>query len=347
MNVWNRSLLSTLACVAVGLGACGGEGGDGSLSGVPAVDSPEDPFEEGKMDSPIPDREDLSTLDSLGSSGPSPVAEASGLALRRAPGETELIVIGDRDHVVAVASLHDGEDLSGLVFEHHDVSELFPEASGSQWEAVDVDGEGRLFLLEEQPGAVHVLSSDLSTRLHTIDLDVSDSVLENDWEEEPNSRGEGLVLGKGGHLIVLKEKRPSLIVEFGPEHDEPLGYWRADRGDGAAVDFPLPAGEFSRFVPLAIWQFRSKVRDLLTDMSELAVGPDGYLHVLSGDARVLARISDDLDPEDSSKLSIDLAWKVPKAVANPEGLVVLRPFEFLIASDDKGSENLFHFWAKD
>jgi hypothetical protein len=332
--------------MAVALGACGGEGGD-SLSGVPAVDSPEDPFDEGKTDSPIPARENLSTLDSLGSSGPSPVAEASGLALRRDPEGTELIVIGDRDHVVATASLDDEADLSSLVFDHHDVSELFPGASGSQWEAVDVDREGRLFLLEEQPGTVHVLSPDLSALLHTIELDVSDTVLSNDWEAEPNSRGEGLVLGLGGHLIVLKEKRPSLIVEFGPEDDEPLGYWRADREDGAAVDFPLPPGEFSRFVPLAIWQFRSKVRDLLTDMSELAVGPDGYLHVLSGDARVLARISDDLDPEDSSKLSIDLAWKVPKAVSNPEGLVVLRPFEFLIASDDGGSENLFHFWAKE
>lgn len=299
------------------------------------------------MDSPIPDRDDLSTLESSDSGGPSPVAEASGLALRRGLEGTELIVIGDRDHVVAVASLDDGADVESLVFENYDVSELFPEASSSQWEAVDVDREGRLFLLEEEPGAVHVLSSDLTQRLHTIDLDVSDTELSNDWEEEPNSRGEGLVLSEGGHLIVLKEKRPSLIVEFGPQGEEPLGYWRANREGGGAVDFPLPAGEFSRFVPLAIWQFRSKVRDLLSDMSELAVGPDGYLHVLSGDDRVLARISDDLDPEDDSKLSIDLAWKVPKAVSNPEGLAVLRPFEFVIVSDDKGTENLFHLWAED
>lgn len=179
----------------------------------------------GKRDS-VPDRSDLSPLDAV-ADGYAPVAEASGLTLRSVEEGAELLVVGDREWVVATATLSAARDPSKLEFLRHDVSALFPAAgAASQWEAVDVDAEGRVFVLEERPGAVHVLTRGLDARVHTIELDLPGGKgwcgdLQDDWDDEPNSRGEGLVLGDGGHLLVLKEKHPSLIVEFGPPGDDP------------------------------------------------------------------------------------------------------------------------------
>ena len=353
MPLRSRSLLSRCCLIAltVSFAACGGKAQepDTEAAGDPASAPPTG----GKFDSAVPDRDDLETLDALGWDGFAPIAEASGLAVRRGMDVDELIAIGDSDRVVAVAPFFDDDlDPAWLSFTRHDVAWLFPEAEGTaaQWEAVTVDAAGNVFVLEEFPGAVHVLSPTLDTRLHTIYLEVPGGSgwrddLKKDWEDEPNSRGEGLVLSASGHLLVLKEKRPSLIVEFGPPWDAPVGFDHTARLAGEAIEFSLPDGHESVFVPLARWEFKSKVRDLITDMSELTVGPDGFLYVVSGEARVLARILGDLDPDDDSKLTIDLAWKVPKRVENPEGLVSVSPFAFLIASDQQGDENLFYLSA--
>ncbi len=334
-----------LVCLA----ACGG-----TASQDTASPEGEDPnvFEDGKADS-VPSASKLDTLSSFGDDAPIPLGEVSGLAARRSETRAELLAIGDAEWVVAVASLPEDAEPSNLAFVRHDVSSLFPASttSPSQWEAIDVDAEGKVFVLDEQPGAVHVLSPGLDERLHTFELDVAEREgfedLADDWEQEPNSRGEGLVLGLGGHLLVLKEKRASLIVEFGPPDDPPLGYWRTDHDVRSSLPFALPPGETSRVVPLAVWEFRGKVRDLLPDMSDLSVGPDGFLYVVSGEARVIARIDGDLDPDDDSKLSVDKAWKVPKRAENPEGLVVLGSKDFFVASDQGSGDTLFRLVADD
>ena len=33
-----------------------------------------------------------------------------------------------------------------------------------------------------------------------------------------------MILMKKGHVLVLKEKQPSMLIEFGPEGDAPMGY---------------------------------------------------------------------------------------------------------------------------
>jgi len=334
------------------LAACGGTASEDASSSDPEQGDTGS-FEDGKLDS-VPSASKLDTLSSVGNDAAIPLAEVSGLALRRADEGAELLAVGDAEWVVAVASLSEDADPSDLAFARHDVSALFAAsgASPSQWEAIDVDAEGNVFVLEEQPGAVHVLSRGLDERLHTFEFDLSGGEgwledLADDWAEEPNSRGEGLVLGLGGHLLVLKEKRASLIVEFGPPDDPPLGYWRDDHELRRSLPFPLPSGDSSRVVPLAVWEFRGKVRDLLPDMSDLAVGPDGFLYAVSGEARVLARIDGDLDPDDDAKISVDVAWKVPKRAQNPEGLVVLGTKDFFVASDQGTGDTLFRLVADD
>jgi hypothetical protein len=341
-----------LVPLLVSLAACGGTASEDSSSSAPEQGGPSS-FEDGKVDS-VPSASKLDTLSSVGHDGVVPLAEVSGLALRSSDTGAELLAIGDVEWVVAVAPLPEAADPSDLAFVRHDVSALFDSSgtSPSQWEAIDVDAEGKVFVLEERPGAVHVLSRGLDERLHTFELDVSggDGWIEDlaeDWADEPNSRGEGLVLGLGGHLLVLKEKRASLIVEFGPPDDPALGYRRDDHDLRSSLPFPLPSGHRSRVVPLAVWEFRGKVRDLLPDMSDLAIGPDGSLFVVSGEARVLARIDGDLDPDDDSKISVDVAWKVPKRAKNPEGLVVLGPKEFFVASDQDTGDTLFRLVADD
>jgi hypothetical protein len=340
-----------LVPLLVSFAACGGATSEDSSSAPDQRDTTY--FEDGKLDS-VPSASKLDTLSSVGDDAAVPLAEISGLALRRSEAGAELLAVGDAEWVVAVAALSADADASDLAFARHDVSALFASSgtSPSQWEAIDVDVEGKVFVLEEQPGAVHVLSRGLDERLHTFEFDLSGGEgwledLADDWEVEPNSRGEGLVLGLGGHLLVLKEKKPSLIVEFGPAGDPPLGYWRDDHELRSSLPFPLPSGDTSSVVPLAVWQFRGKVRDLLPDMSDLAVGPDGFLYVVSGEARVLARVDGDLDPDDDSKLSVDVAWKVPKRAQNPEGLVVLGSKDFFVASDQGTGDTLFRLVADD
>jgi len=341
---WFAAALVVFGCGGEAEQSAGSETNDDGTSAAPSG---------GKLDSTVPDRDDLDKLDTLGWDGYAPIAEASGLAVRRGVDLDEILVIGDHDRVLAVAPFFETPDPGWLSFVRHDVAWLFPEGEGTaaQWEAVTVDAAGNVFVLEEQPGAVYVLSPALDARLHTIHLEVPGGGgwrddLAEDWADEPNSRGEGLVLGETGHLLVLKEKKPSLLVEFGPPWDEPVGYRASARPFGEATDFPLPEGQESTYVPLAVWEFKSKVRELMPDMSELAVGPEGSLYIVSGEARVLARIEGDLGVHDDAKISIDLAWKIPKRAVNPEGLVSIRPFEFLVASDQADGDNLFYLSAE-
>ena len=298
----------------------------------------------GKADS-VPDEDDLTKLKPEYEEA-APVAEASAIAIRQRDTQADLLIVGDRDFTIAVASA----DTQGE-FVSYDVAGLLPNhGEESQWEALSVDDQGRVFVLEEDPGAVYVFSPDLDSLEHTIVLDVPGGSgwrddLADDWDDEPNSRGEGMVLTSNGHLLVLKEKEPSLVIEFGSEFDEPVGFYRWQQGD-VAPWFVLPEGDVSHFIPLAIWEFRGKVRDLLSDMSELTVGPDGYLYVVSGEERIVARIDDDLDPEDDGKLSVDLAWKLSKAASNPEGLQVLES-AFVVVSDQPDPPDLFYYWLED
>jgi hypothetical protein len=39
-----------------------------------------------------------------------------------------------------------------------------------------------------------------------------------EWSDPKGSRGEGMVLLPGGHLLVAKEKQPAAFIEFGPPH---------------------------------------------------------------------------------------------------------------------------------
>lgn len=292
----------------------------------------------GKADSPV----DVDTLDIDHGNGTIPLPEVSGLALRTFEGRLQMVAIGDSELTVAIADVPSSVKPSELSFSRHDLGDLFSSVPPSQWEAAAADPAGRLFLLEENPGAVYVVSSDLGSLLHTFELRVERNgpdwkrELAEDWDAESNSRGEGIALGEQGHLLVLKEKQQPCLVEFAPEGASPAGLSTL-----LSNPFPLPASTHSSLVPVRVWEFASSAHDVLPDMSDLFVDGNGRLYIVSGDGRAIGRVRESIDPSDGGKLHLDAAWKLPKEIANPEGLVLLDDEEPWIASDSEENVNLF------
>lgn len=329
-----RNLCAWSAFLAACVCAC-----SGARTETPGSDLPLDPNAPGgKADSPV----DVENLGIDHGNGAIPLAEVSGLGLRSYLGQRQLIAIGDAELTLATAVLPSSVKPSELSFTRHDLAALFAFSPPSQWEAVAADSSGRVFLLEENPGAVFVVSADLSELLHTFELRVEDDGpqwkrdLAGAWEAETNSRGEGIALGAQGHLLVLKEKRDPCVVEFAPQGEAPAGL-----SAPLLEPFPLPDTERSELVPVRLWEFASTARDVLPDMSDLFIAGDGRLYVVSGDGRAIGRVREFLDPSDDGKLHLDAAWKLPKEIANPEGLVLLEDEEPWVASDSPDDENLF------
>jgi hypothetical protein len=150
-----------------------------------------------------------------------PLREVSGICLRRSRnGRMFLIAVGDRVAKIAWFSQprNDGDQidwhtsniakLSGSMFPRHD----------PQIEAVCADGLGRILLLQETPPRVELIDPKALKVIASIDLAVEGrGKIARAWSDPKGSRGEGVVLLAGGHLLVAKEKKPAAFIEFGPQ----------------------------------------------------------------------------------------------------------------------------------
>jgi len=156
------------------------------------------------------------------------------------------------------------------------------------------------------------------------------------WTGDPNSRGEGLLVLANGHLLVVKEKEPSLFVEFGPRGDAPAGL-TADLLDTSELG-ALP--ERATFVPLAVWSLDDAGVD---DVSDVAATAEGRVYLLSEDSRRIVEIALPLDRRGGEAAALR-SFKLPKRAGHPEGLMIVDGSRPLVASDDKeAGENLFLF----
>lgn len=267
-----------------------------------------------------------------------PLPELSGLA--RVPGAgLDLRAIGDARHALARFRLDEtgGEPLI-------EVTDLGPrlgvsKGQASQWEAIASDGLGNLYILGETSGELVGLDPDLNPRAR-FPLDVSsDAELKALWDAEPNSRGEGLLLLRDGHVLLLKEKKPALLIEFGPPGATPRGY-DPNRFLGPGEGFRLPPGNL---VALKSWAFAKGLKALAKDASELALGPDGRLYLLSQDSGTLVRLEASLAPEEN-KVRETAHWRLPRELDKAEGLVLDDTLHPWVAIDSKGKRdrpNLF------
>jgi hypothetical protein len=159
-----------------------------------------------------------------------PLHEVSGICLRRSrTGRMPLIAVGDRASKIAWFSLP-RSDKGRIDWHTSDSSKLsgsmLPE-DDPQIEAVCADGLGRILLLQETPPRVEFIDPKASKVIASIELAVEGGAeIARAWSDPKGSRGEGIVLLPGGHLLVAKEKKPAALIELGPPDSRSRGLLR-------------------------------------------------------------------------------------------------------------------------
>ena len=249
-----------------------------------------------------------------------PLREVSGLVLRG----SDLLAVGDHDPVVFSAPLQPWP----LDWQAIDLAGLELPDGGTQFEAIQPTSAHTVLVLQEQPARVLHIDLSVPALIGTLLLDVPDGHrLRQAWLGDRSSRGESLVLADRGHLLVVKEKDPSAILEFGPAGDDPVG-WR--RG-GPTV---APAPGDATLTVLATWWLSGDLAKWLPDISDATIGPDGRLYVLSDQGSAIARLPDVLDPR-GGKVEAATIWRITGSPESAEGLVILDDGTVLVGLDTK------------
>jgi hypothetical protein len=263
-----------------------------------------------------------------------PLREVSGICLRRGRGRKFLIAVGDRVAKIAWFSLS-RSDVDRIEWHTSSIAQL----SGSklpdrdpQIEAICADGAGRILLLQETPPRVELIDPKAQEAIASIDLLVEGrGEIARAWSDPKGSRGEGVVLLPGGHLLVAKEKKPAALIEFGPPHSRSLGLFSG----GALADgerWRIKKGHH-QFVALAIWRPDKKLTKTCADFSDLEIGPDGRLYLLSDKSSTIARL-DDLPARGGAASLLD-AWRLGGLDGKPEGLAFTAQGRAIVGLDTR------------
>ena len=201
-----------------------------------------------------------------------------------------------------------------------------------QIEAVCADGLGRVLLLQETPPRVELIDPKALKVVASIDLAVEGrSEIARAWSDPKGSRGEGMVLLPGGHLLVAKEKKPAALIEFGPPNSQSRGLVRG----GALADgerWPIKKG-FHRFIALASWLPDKTLAKTCADFSDLEIGPDGCLYLLSDKSSTIARLGD-LSAGGGAAALLD-AWRLGDLDGKPEGLAFAAEGHAIVGLDPR------------
>jgi uncharacterized protein YjiK len=271
--------------------------------------------------------------------------EVSGIC-ERAAGDgrpRQLLAIGDDSHHVLVGDLEPEVPDS---FARHDLEPLLAGAGvrrgrSSQWEGIDTDETGRVFVLREVPGTVFVFDPALGRLEHVLHLTVEDDPGEQEaWDADENALGEGLLLLRNGHLFVVKEEKPRQLLEFGLSGEEAQGLHH-DLPITDTGRFPTPEAATVTFHMLSAWDLGGEALERVGDLSDVTVGPDGRIYLLSDESRCIARLQPAVPPE-SGTVAVDRIWGLPERLHQPEGVVITPTWDILVATDHpEQRENLF------
>ena len=264
-----------------------------------------------------------------------PLSEVSGICIRRnRNGRMSLIAVGDRVAKVAWFSLSRSNPTQ-INWNTKSIAKLagseLPKRD-PQIEAVCADGGGRILLLQETPPRVELIDTKALQAVTSIDLVVEGrNEVARAWSDPNGSRGEGVVMLPRGHLLVAKEKKPAALIEFGPPGSRSQGLARGRAlPDGAR--WPIRKGRH-RFVALAIWLPEKKLAKSCADFSDLELGPDGHLYLLSDKSSAIARL-DDLPPGGGTAALID-AWHLGDLDGKPEGLAFTPQGRAIVGLDSR------------
>ena len=247
-----------------------------------------------------------------------PITEASGLcSFAGMDGQERVALIGDATNELAIAPVTDGGRLD---WEQHDLT-TFADAPPelSQLEAIAYAGATSLVVLGEEPSllaAVDVAGSRFLGCWH-LSPD-SDGDLRKVWNRDENSRGEALLLGPSGHVLIIKEKNPILVVEFGPAGDAAL---ITDPGTWGTTPWQPPPG--AELAALA-W---SQLDTTLDDVSD-AHAFEERIMLLSDQNCVLAELT-----VTAGDWQVGRAIKLDKMIEKPEGLTRLSDGRWFVAVD--------------
>jgi hypothetical protein len=263
-----------------------------------------------------------------------PLEEVSGICVDRShKGRVSLLAVGDCLAVGARLSLAD-PDGDELTWELTPIARLagtrLPRRN-PQVEAIAVDGAGRVLLLQESPARAEFVDLVTARVVASFELEVpDDGPVGTSWTDPDGSRGEGVLLLAGGHLLVAKEKKPAAFIEFGPPGARSRGV--AGRLVPAGRRWPVTAGEH-RYVALAIWRPDDALKKACKDFSDLSVGPDGHVYVLSDQSEAIARVSA-LAPGGGTA-TLDASWKISGVKGKPEGLAFTKDGRAVVALDTR------------
>jgi hypothetical protein len=201
-----------------------------------------------------------------------------------------------------------------------------------QIEAICADGLGRVLLLQETPPRAELFDPKTLKVIASIDLAVEGrGEIARAWSDSKGSRGEGAVLLPGGHLLVAKEKKPAAFIEFGPRHSRSRGLVRG----GALADgeqWPIKNGHH-RFVALAVWLPDKTLAETCSDFSDLEIGPDGCLYLLSDKSATIARL--DSLPAGGGTAALLEAWQLCDLEGKPEGLAFTAQGRAIVGLDTR------------
>jgi hypothetical protein len=268
--------------------------------------------------------------------------QVSALSVRSdGRGADELVAVGDEEFAVVTAPLR----ADGLgVDEPHELADVVDDTGEkSDWEAVATDGTGSVFLIEEEGARVVVLAPDLRKQVHELRLraDAGPDPRGRELLEGENSGPEGMLLLAGGHVLVVKQRDPVLLIEFGPRDERPLGF-----GPGVQIDadvaFRLPAGRKTDLFPLRSWKLLDE--ETVESANDLAVDHERRLHAISSRSHCIYELEP--GPDDGEMVTGE-RWRLPAAVGadkkhNAEGLAFDRRGNPIVALDVKDThDNVF------
>ena len=264
-----------------------------------------------------------------------PLREVSGICLRRSRnGRMALIAVGDRVAKIAWFSepRSDGGRINWNTSSIAKLSGSMLPKQHPQIEAICADGLGRVLLLQETPPRVELIDPKALKVIASIDLVVEGrGEIARAWSDPKGSRGEGTVLLPGGHLLVAKEKNPAVFIEFGPPHSRSRGLVRG----GALANgeqWPIKNGHH-RFVALAVWLPDKTLAKTCSDFSDLEIGPDGCLYLLSDKSFTIARL-DDLPAGGDTAAHLE-AWRLGDLDGKPEGLAFTAQGRAIVGLDTR------------
>jgi hypothetical protein len=245
-----------------------------------------------------------------------------------------LVAFGDRTSIAAWVELP-SDDRGAYDWKRVDLADVegsqIPR-NDPQVEAVCADGAGRILILQESPPRVELVDWAGRRVLARIALDIPvGHPLHDSWVDSEGSQGEGAAFMKNGHLLIAKEKDPAAFIEFGPEGEAAMGFDPGSALEGG-VAWPIDEGDHV-FVPLAVWMPTAGLLEACEDFSDLELGPDRRLYLLSDKSQSIARVAV-LAPGDE-RASADEIWALPKLDGKPEGLALTRNGRAIVALDTK------------